>query len=254
MAGNVNNSTITRVVISGNSEAHGYDHVGAIAGNTEGNTTVSNCLSDITVHSTTYQAGGLIGTTNGLTLEKCLFTGKVLNDGNNASGLVALIDSEKSPTVISNNISAASLLKANNDGQKSIINTGGRTATYVNNRVAASQLYQKGEEEPVTKEWTIADDENGLTTADRDMKCLSFYTETMGWNMTEDWKFIEAGMYPVLAWMDGEAGSQSVSVPETRHVTVVAQAELNIPEGVQVYAIQVVTDNTPEVRRQRSNH
>ncbi len=246
LAGNVNNTTINRVAVM-TSEAHGYDHVGALVGNTEGNTTISNCMSDITVHSTTYQAGGLVGTTNGLLLEKCLFTGQVLNDRDNASGLVALIDSEKSPTIIRNNISAASLLKANNDGQRPIINTGGRQATYENNRVAASQLYQKGSDEPLTKEWTDADDENGLTTADRDMKCLSFYTDQMSWNMNQDWKFIEAGMYPVLAWMEGEADSQTVSVPDTRHVTVVAQADINIPEGVEVYAVQVADDNTPQV-------
>lgn len=250
LAGTAKDVTVNRVAVTGSeSSANGYDHVAAILGDVEGNSTVSNCMSDITVHSTDYQAGGLIGTTRGMTLENSLFTGKVLNDKNNAGGLVALIDSEANPTIIRNNISAATLLKANNDGQKPIINTGGRTATYVNNRVAASQLYQKGDEEPTTKVWTIADDENGLTTPDRDMKCLSFYTETMGWDMEKDWKFIEAGMYPVLAWMDGEAGSQTVSVPETRYATAVAEAELNIPEeGVEVYAVLVAaTEDTPEV-------
>lgn len=249
LAGTAKDVTVNRVAVTGSeSSANGYDHVAAILGDVEGNSTVSNCMSDITVHSTDYQAGGLIGTTRGLTLENSLFTGKVLNDKNNAGGLVALLE-DGNPTIIRNNISAASLLKANNDGQKSIVNTGGRTATYQNNRVAASQLYQKGSEEPVTKVWTIADDENGQTTADRDMKCLSFYTETMGWDMEIDWKFIEAGMYPVLAWMDGEAGSQTVSVPETRYATAIAEAELNIPEeGVEVYAVLVAaTEDTPEV-------
>lgn len=255
LAGTAKDVTVNRVAVAGNSEAHGYDHVAAILGDTEGSTTVSNCLSDITVHSTTYQAGGLIGTTRGLTLENSLFTGQVLNDNNNAGGLAALIDSEDNPTIIRNNISAATLLKANNDGQKPIINTGNRTATYENNRVAASQLYQKGDAEPTTKEWTNADDEYGLTTADRDMKCLSFYTETMGWDMENDWKFIEAGMYPVLAWMDGEAGSQTVSVSETGYATAVAEAELNIPEeGVEVYAVKVAaTEDTPEVATAAEN-
>lgn len=255
LAGTAKDVTVNRVAVTGSeSSANGYDHVAAILGDVEGNSTVSNCMSDITVHSTDYQAGGLIGTTRGLTLENSLFTGKVLNDKNNAGGLVALLE-DGNPTIIRNNISAASLLKANNDGQKSIVNTGGRTATYQNNRVAASQLYQKGSEEPVTKAWNIADNENGLTTADRDMKCLSFYTETMGWDMEIDWKFIEAGMYPVLAWMDGEAGSQTVSVPETRYATAIAEAELNIPEeGVEVYAVLVAaTEDTPEVATAAEN-
>ena len=250
LAGTAKDVTVNRVAVTGSeSSANGYDHVAAILGDVEGNSTVSNCMSDITVHSTDYQAGGLIGTTRGITLENSLFTGKVLNDKNNAGGLVALIDSEANPTIIRNNISAATLLKANNDGQKPIINTGDRTATYVNNRVAASQLCQKEDAEPTTRKWTSADDETGLTTADRDMKCLSFYTETMGWDMEKDWKFIDAGMYPVLVWMAGVAGSQTVSVPETRYATAVAEAELNIPEeGVEVYAVLVAaTEDTPEV-------
>lgn len=246
LAGNVNNTTINRVAVIGNSEVLGYDHVGALVGNTEGSTVISNCLSDITVHSDAYQAGGLVGTTNGLTLDNCLFSGKVTNDWYNACGLVALIDSEKAPTTISNNISAASLLKAKG-GTKSIVVTSGRAATFVNNRIAASQLYQEEDGEPHTATWTVADDENGLSTADRDMKCLSFYTEEMNWDMVNDWKFINAGMYPVLAWMEGEAGTQAVKVPESLHVTVVTQADVKIPEGVEVYAVQVVSEDTPQV-------
>lgn len=254
VAGNANNSTINRVAVIGGSKANGYDHVGAIVGNTEGSTTVSNCLSDATVHSTNYQAGGLIGTTNGLTLEKCLFTGKVLNDDRNVGGLVALLDSENSPTVIRNNVSAATLLKANasDGGFEPIINTANRKATYQNNRVAASQLYQVADNEAVTKVWSQPDDEHGLTTADRDMKCLSFYSNTMEWDMKDDWKFIEAGQYPVLAWMEGEAGSQTVSVPEYRFATVVTEAEVTIPEGVNVYIVKVNENSAPAAAANRA--
>ena len=252
VAGNANNSTINRVAVIGGSKANGYDHVGAIVGNTEGSTTVSNCLSDATVHSTNYQAGGLIGTTNGLTLEKCLFTGQVLNDVMNVGGLVALLDSENSPTEIRNNISAATLLKANAGALEPIIITANRKATYKNNRVAASQLYQEGETEAVTKVWTLPDDEHGLTTADRDMKCLSFYSNTMEWDMEKDWKFVEAGQYPVLAWMEGEAGSQKVSVPEYLFATVVTEAEVTIPEGVDVYIVKVNENSAPAAAANRA--
>lgn len=252
VAGNANNSTINRVAVIGGSKANGYDHVGAIVGNTEGSTTVRNCLSDATVHSTNYQAGGLIGTTNGLTLEKCLFTGQVLNDVMNVGGLVALLDSENSPTEIRNNISAATLLKANAGALKPIIITANRKATYKNNRVAASQLYQEGEKEAVTKRWTLPDDEHGLTTPDRDMKCLSFYSNTMEWDMEKDWKFVEAGQYPVLAWMEGEAGSQTVSVPEYLFATVVTEADVTIPEGVDVYIVKVNENSAPAAAANRA--
>lgn len=252
VAGNAKNSTINRVAVIGGSKANGYDHVGAIVGNTEGSTTVSNCLSDATVHSTNFQAGGLIGTTNGLTLEKCLFTGQVLNNDRNVGGLVALLDSENSPTEIRNNISAATLLKANAGGLEPIINTANRKATYQNNRVAASQLYQEGDKEAETKVWTLPDDEHGLTTADRDMKCLSFYSNTMEWDMENDWKFVEAGQYPVLAWMEGEAGSQTVSVPEYLFATVVTEAEVTIPEGVDVYIVKVNENSAPAAAANRA--
>lgn len=254
VAGNAKNSTINRVAVIGGSKANGYDHVGAIVGNTEGSTTVSNCLSDATVHSTNFQAGGLIGTTNGLTLEKCLFTGQVLNDDRNVGGLVALLDSENSPTVIRNNVSAATLLKANasDGGFEPIINTANRKATYQNNRVAASQLYQVADNEAVTKVWSQPDDEHGLTTADRDMKCLSFYSNTMEWDMENDWKFVEAGQYPVLAWMEGEAGSQTVSVPEYLFATVVTEAEVTIPEGVDVYIVKVNENSAPAAAANRA--
>ncbi len=240
VVGNAKNTTINRVAVTGGSYVEGYDHVGAIAGNIGGSSVISNCMSDITVLSGAYQAGGLVGTSSGLILENCLFTGEVRNNNYNASGLIALIDSEKAPTVIRNNISAASQIwVGRSDGVFPIINTGGRKATYVNNRVAASTLFamshwdddNKGEESS-TRNYTNANDNNGLTTADADMKVKSFYTETMGWDMENDWTFAATGRYPVLAWM----AKQQVSVSETGYATMVAEADVAIPEGVLAFA------------------
>ena len=239
IAGNAKNSTFNRIAVVKDSYVEGYDHVGAIVGNTEGNTVVSNCLADITVLSGAYQAGGLVGTSNGLTLEKSLFTGEVRNNNYNSSGLVALIDGTGAPTTLRNNISAASKIWVGQDnGLYSLINTGGRSATYENNQVASEIVYAKGNpEETVSKTLTNPDDSNGKQTATRDMQCKSFLTETMGWDMTNDWKMVAAGQWPVLAWMEAEA-AQTVAITEAGYATFVAEAELEIPEGVAVYAAQ----------------
>lgn len=231
VVGDATNTTINRVAVVKGSYVEGFDHVAAIVGNAVGTSVVSNCMSDITVLSRAHQAGGLVGTANGLILENSLFTGEVRNNGDNAAGLVALIDREDAPTVLRNNISAASRIwTSDSNGLFSLICTDGRSATYVNNRVAASTLFAKGDEAS-TRNYTVANDQNGLSTPDADMKVKSFYTETMGWDMENDWAFVEAGKYPVLAWM-----AQQLTVTEAGYATMVAEADVLIPEGVLAFA------------------
>ncbi len=247
LAGNMNNTTVNRVAVM-SSSAQSYDHVGAIAGNTEGTTTISNCLSDATIHSTTYQAGGLVGTTNGLTLTKCLFTGTVTNDNFAVAGLVSLVDSETSPTTISYSISAASLLQNNNkDGQYSIINTSGRKATFEHNYVAASmELKGKNGDDEVTTSNNFDDinGSNGKTKAVADMTVKSFYTNDMGWDMVNDWKFVATNEYPILAWMPAES-SQTISITDAGYVTVTSDKALDFSTttDMQAYAAQVEESN-----------
>lgn len=234
IAGNAKNATINRVAVVRGSYVEGYDHVGAIVGNTEGSTIISNCLSDITVLSGAYQAGGLVGTSNGLTLENCLFTGEVRNNNFNSSGLVAMIDSENAPTTLLNNISAAyNIWVGQGEGLYSLINTDSRSATYENNRVAYETQFTKGDDsEIVIKTLTNPDDANGLQTRTAEMQGITFLSTEMGWDMTNDWKMIAAGQWPVLAWMEGETPTQTVSVSDAGYATFVADSDLAPEEDV----------------------
>ncbi len=243
LAGNMKNVVVNRVAVM-DSYAESPDHVGAIVGNTEGSTVISNCLSNAEICSTDNQAGGFVGTTCGLTLTKCLFTGTVKDTNKTACGLVALQDSEASPTVFSYNISAATVVESQqggNDRVFPIMNPGGegRTSTYTNNRIAASMTlkYNGG-----TKENSFDDinGSNGKTTPDADMKVKSFYTEDMGWDMENDWKFVATGEYPVLAWMPAES-SQEISITAAGYATVTSSKSLDFSsvEGMTAYAAQV---------------
>lgn len=105
--------------------------------------------------------------------------------------------------------------------------------------MASEIVYAKGDpEEIVSKTLTNPDDSNGKQTATRDMQCKSFLSETMKWDMTNDWKMVAAGQWPVLAWMEAET-AQNVTVTAAGYATFVAKAELTIPEGAAVYAAQL---------------
>lgn len=249
VVGDANNTTINRVAIMNGSYVEGYDHVGAIVGNAKGSTVISNCISDAEVKSSNFQCGGLVGTSSGLTLEKCLFLGSVNGSGGNASGLLSLIESNDA-TILQNNIMAATKIEtSSSDNYHSLVNTGGRTATYTNNHVAASTTFKasgSNDTELQTGKTLVFDDINGSqgkTTDDADMQCKSFYTTTMGWDMTNDWNFFAAGQYPVLAWMSIEAPVvQVITVSDALYATVVAANALDFTgiDAIGAYLAQVV--------------
>ena len=244
LAGNMNNTTVNRVAVM-SSYAQSRDHVGAIAGNTEGTTTISNCLSDANVNSTAYQAGGLVGTTNGLTLTKCLFRGTVINDYYTVGGLVALVDSEAGATTLSYNISAATLLqttKGDANNLYPLINPAGRTASYEHNYVACSMIRTIGTTENTTDvtTYTDIDGSNGQAKADAEMTVKSFYTDDMGWDMENDWKFVAVGEYPVLVWMEANT-AQTISISDAEYATVTSTKALDFSNATDItaYAAQV---------------
>ena len=97
-----------------------------------------------------------------------------------------------------------------------------------------STVYSTGE-----KVLNQKDDENGMQVSDEQATCKSFYAETLGWDMENIWSFVKAGQYPVLVYMGYGFSAQEVSVSETGYATFVAEAELEIPEGVEVFAVQL---------------
>jgi hypothetical protein len=244
LAGNMNNTTVNRVAVM-SSYAQSNDHVGVIAGNAVGSTTISNCWSDATIKSTTFQAGGLVGTCNGMTLTKCLFRGTVVNDHYTVGGLVALVDGNNQGTnTISYNISAASILKnSSKDGQFPIVNQDSKTVTFTHNYIAASTLLQGengGETVTTTNNFDDIDGSNGKTKADAEMTVKSFYTSDMGWDMENDWKFVAVGEYPVLVWMEANT-AQTISISDAEYATVTSTKALDFSNATDItaYAAQV---------------
>ncbi|MBR4516466.1 MAG: hypothetical protein IKO60_03635, partial [Bacteroidaceae bacterium] len=249
IVGNANKTTINRVAVTGGSKVSGFDHVGSIAGNTQGTTTISNCYSDAEVNSSYYQAGGFVGTSSGLTLEKSIFLGsvKAASDAGDVGGFISRIEADNSTTV-RNNIMAATSITT---GKATITplcpdRTG---TTWSNNRVAATTTFKSTNNDAsaelkagTTMEFDDLDGYQGKTTPDADMQCKSFYTTTMGWDMTNDWKVIKVGAYPVLVWMEDTTPTQSVTVSDAGYTTIAAAADLTIPDNVEVFAVQVRGD------------
>lgn len=232
LIGNAQSTTIEMCAVV-DSYVEGWDHVAAIAANAAGGTIISNNFSDADIVSRQYQAGGLVGTVLSVTVENNLFAGTVTNAEGDASGLVSRIDGDADPLpVFSNNMVAAPSVSGGNT--YAIINTCGRQGIYSNNYTLESTVYSTGE-----KFLNQKDDENGMQVSDEQATCKSFYAETLGWDMDRIWSFVKVGQYPLLVYMVHGFPAQEVSVSETGYATFVAEAELEIPEGVEVFAVQL---------------
>ena len=208
IVGNAKNTTINRVAVMYGSYVKGYDHVGSIAGFTEGSSIISNCLSDAEVYSTYYQAGGFVGTTNGLTLENSLFLGSVKadNGSGDVGGFISRVEQDNSST-IRKNIMAATMLTTKKTSITPLCpdRTG---TTWFNNYVAASTTFKSTNDAAETDlkagktmEFNELNGDEGKTETDANMKVADFYSTTMGWDMSDDWTFHAEGRYPVLKWM-----------------------------------------------------
>ena len=208
IVGNANKTTINRVAVTGGSKVSGYDHVGSIAGNTQGTTTISNCYSDAEVNSSYYQAGGFVGTSSGLILEKSMFRGSVKagSDAGDVGGFISRIEQDNS-TIIRNNIMAATgLTTAKTSVTPLCLDRTG--TTWSNNRVSSTTTFKSTHNDAdaelkagKTMNFDNLNGYQGKTTDDAEMKVESFYTSPMDWDMTNDWKFYKDGRYPVLQWM-----------------------------------------------------
>ena len=208
IVGNAKNTTFNCVAVMNGSKVEGFDHVGAFVGNTEGTCVISNCITDAEVYSTTYQAGGFVGTSSGLTLEKSLFLGSVGcgNGAGDVGGFISRIEKDNA-TTIQNNVMAATMLTTAKTTVTPLV-AQHTNSTYANNRVAASTTFKSTDSNAsddlkagTKMEFDDIDGYQGKTTADADMQTASFYSSTMGWDMTNDWTFHAEGHYPVLKWM-----------------------------------------------------
>lgn len=199
-----------------NSYIEGRDHVGSIAGdmnvNDNGGVTISDCLSDAKLKTRSYQVGGLVGVTNGGTIQNCYFSGTI--DGNSqwTGGVISLIDSDDHLTIIQNNLSAASHIYKGS--QERIIHTAGRKATMINNyAVESMNIGSRGAHFSGTSDAAGSD---GETVDYATAKTRDFYVNTLGWDFDNTWKFLEGAegkMYPVLSWMKAPLPTEIFDLP-----------------------------------------
>ena len=207
-----------------NSYIEGRDHVASIAGeinNTQdGETlnggTVSNCFSDAVVKSREYQAGGIVGTITCGTVENNLFTGTV-DDRGCATGMVALVDRNDAPSIIHNNVVAASHLYGE---VHRIVNTAGRDKAQLENNYVLETTYcgANAKNAGVMENATDATSENGANATLDQLRSQSFY-EDLGFDFANTWKFLddaEGKTYPVLNWMQPKLPTTIFDIPAER--------------------------------------
>lgn len=207
-----------------NSYIEGRDHVASVAGeinNTQdGETynggTVSNCFADAVVKSREYQAGGIVGTITCGTVENNLFTGTV-DDRGCATGMVALVDRNDAPSIIRNNVVAASHLYG--DVQR-IVNTAGRDKAQLENNYVLNTTYcgANAKNAGVMENATDANSANGANAELDQLRSQSFY-EGLGFDFDDAWKFLdgaEGKTFPVLKWMQPTLPTTIFDIPVDR--------------------------------------
>lgn len=221
IVGQMYRTTITDCAVL-NSYIEGRDHVGAIAGEIaqteEGGNyvggTITNCFSDARIKTREHQAGGMLGTILCGTVEKNLFTGTVEGrEGDNANGMVSLIDDEKAPSLIQYNVVAAAHIYGKIGRVVSNNRLGNGKGKATKNYVSANTWVGTKADNATMAKYTNPNDYNGADIPVTELRTKQFYTNILGWDFDNHWTFLpgaEGKMYPVLKIMEGriEEGKQ----------------------------------------------
>ena len=214
IVGQMYRTTITDCAVL-NSYIEGRDHVGAIAGEiaqtqVDGNWvggTITNCFSDARIKTREYQAGGMLGTIHCGTVEKNLFTGTVEGrEGDNANGMVSLIDKEDAPSLIQYNVVAAAHIYGK-IGRVVSNNRFDKKGKATKNFVSANTWVGTKAENATLAKYTDPNNYNGADIPVNELRTQQFYTNTLGWDFNNHWTFLpntEGKMYPVLKIMEGK--------------------------------------------------
>lgn len=213
IVGRMYRTTITDCAVL-NSYIEGRDHVGAIAGEIaqtqvgdsyEGGT-ITNCFSDAKIKTREFQAGGMLGTIHCGTVEKNLFTGTVEGrEGDNANGMVSLVDKNDAESFIQYNVVAAAHIYGK-IGRVVSNNRLGSTdkGKVTKNFVSANTWVSTKAENATLAKYSDPNDYNGADIPVDKLRTKDFYTNTLGWDFDKHWTFLrdtEGKMYPVLKIM-----------------------------------------------------
>lgn len=216
IVGRMYRTTITDCAVL-NSYIEGRDHVGAIAGEISqtkvGDSyvggTITNCFSDARIKTREFQAGGMLGTIHCGTVEKNLFTGTVEGrEGDNANGMVSLVDKNDAPSLIQYNVVAAAHIygkigRVVSNNRLGSTDKGKVTQNYVS---ANTWVGTKASNATMAK-YINPNDYNGADISVTELRTQQFYTNILGWDFDNHWTFLpgaEGKMYPVLKIMEGK--------------------------------------------------
>lgn len=212
IVGQMYRTTITDCAVL-NSYIEGRDHVGAIAGeiaqtqvgdNSYEGGTITNCFSDANIETREHQAGGMLGTIHCGTVEKNLFTGTVVDRaGDNANGMVSLIDKEDAPSLIQYNVVAAAHIYGK-IGRVVSNNRFDKKGKATKNYVSANTWVSTKPDNATMAKYTDPNDYNGADITVNELRTKQFYTNILGWDFDNHWTFLrdtEGKMYPVLKIM-----------------------------------------------------
>ena len=191
------------------SSVRGYDHVAAFVGESKATTVISDCLAKAKIVSDKYQAGGLVGTSTGLTLTRCLFRGTVDNEELHASGILGLIDATAVPTRLSHNMVAADHIFSVQKWTHPLLQTSGRGCSLKSNYTLATTLYGSPGS-PYTNRYTNPNDENGQQVTEATVKSYAHYATTLRWDMENVWVQVNND-YPILRWMKTNGGATGIN-------------------------------------------
>lgn len=245
IVGQMFRTTITDCAVL-NSYIEGRDHVGAIAGeiaqtqvgdNSYEGGTITNCFSDANIETREHQAGGMLGTIHCGTVEKNLFTGTVVDRaGDNANGMVSLIDKEDAPSLIRYNVVAAAHIYGNVGRVVSNNRLGNGKGELTKNFVSANTWVGTNADDATMKKLSDPNDYNGADIPVDKLRTKDFYTNTLEWDFDNHWTFLpnaEGKMYPVLKIMKGKTLPNTFwHTPTTNTLTYASGEEKVSIEGM----------------------
>ena len=190
--------------------------------------TVRNCHAAAFIYSREYQAAGIAGIICGGTLEKCYFSGIVQAQRGRAAGIVSLVDNSD-PGEIKNNINLAvagycaqSTYRIGDWGSRGPESTE-YNMIFTNNWSKEQSYFGVDAKNSAVQDGVKDNNRNGSSLLnDNDARTQNFYSGTLGWDMTNTWKFIsgaEGKIYPVLKWQEAPLTSHVYGVSEAAYLT-----------------------------------
>ena len=241
LVGNAQNYSLIKNCAVIDSYVEGRDHVATIVAHAQDSTVIKNNFSNSEVVSRQYQAGGMVGTILLAVVEKNLFTGKVTcKNSGMASGLVSRIDGVVTPNpIVRNNLVAATEVNGGETYTLIKADWDDRPITFADNYIWDGTSYSTGDKMVNNK-----DDRNGMQISLSEATSPDFYYE-LGWDMTNDWKYVARLVFPVLAYMDAVVPTEAITVTDAGYATYFTGAELDFGEvdGVEAFVPQVVGNN-----------